>query len=658
MGQFFQTNFYSSLENIENIPFRYIEKGIKAKGHSRVYKMHKYFARRPHNVFRYLIESYTAPGETVLDCFCGGGVTLFEGLAVNRKVVCVDINPLATFISASQATPVSIEEYQKIVKEVWTKTQRLTQQYYSTACRECGKQADVRWYELAYTVRCSQPYCGQQTLLSNDNKLERDGKQINGRYVCQHCSNEIIAVDADREGYQLLSVTYKCPCTKGRQTVKVNEEDLELMQLMESCFEQLINEYRLWYPKDEIPEQWDRQQEDCLHRKAVTTFADFFTKRSLFFNAYILKCFQEYRDRVSPELYRVLLFTFSAIIRHTNNMTFSTGNWMDGRPVSWAKHAYWIPNQFVEVNPLEYVEKRRNAIVSGLKFQQSQINGVRQVDSFADLQQNKGTHIVWTRSSANLDIPDESIDAIVTDPPYGSNVQYGELSHFWLVWLRDELSLTGELFGLENEILVHRKTDAPNRKEYDDYYKGLLSVFSEGFRVLKPGGVLAFTFNNKDLKVWFSVIKSAIQAGFYLDPRGVIYQEPIENYKNTAHTRYAGSLHGDFIYTFRKLRDNDSVRIAETTSIDETTLREEIVRIASQYLTQHEAATTNELYICVLSNLIPVMVRAAETDEEFAQLNTLLELENLDGFLAQYFEFRESNKLWYVTAETSETGAT
>ncbi|GAH95598.1 unnamed protein product, partial [marine sediment metagenome] len=53
--------------------------------------MHKYFARRPHNVFRYLIEFYTKPGDIILDCFCGGGVTLFEGLATGRKVIAVDI---------------------------------------------------------------------------------------------------------------------------------------------------------------------------------------------------------------------------------------------------------------------------------------------------------------------------------------------------------------------------------------------------------------------------------------------------------------------------------------------------------------------------------------------------------------------------------------
>ena len=36
-----------------------------------------------------------------------------------------------------------------------------------------------------------------------------------------------------------------------------------------------------------------------------------------------------------------------------------------------------------------------------------------------------------------MDIPNKSVDAIITDPPYGSNVQYLELSSFWYPWNKD-----------------------------------------------------------------------------------------------------------------------------------------------------------------------------------------------------------------------------
>lgn len=90
-----------------------IKESVKAKGHTAQYQMHKYFARRPYNVFRNLIEHYTEPDDIVLDCFCGGGVTVFESLVLDRKVIGVDINPLATFITEMQIQQVDTEQLQK-----------------------------------------------------------------------------------------------------------------------------------------------------------------------------------------------------------------------------------------------------------------------------------------------------------------------------------------------------------------------------------------------------------------------------------------------------------------------------------------------------------------------------------------------------------------
>src|SRR4030065_333908 len=83
-----------------------IDHGVVAKPHTPVYKMHRYFARRPWSVFRSLIEHYSNPGSIILDPFCGGGVTVVEGLRLGRKVIGVDINPLATFITRMEVVDV------------------------------------------------------------------------------------------------------------------------------------------------------------------------------------------------------------------------------------------------------------------------------------------------------------------------------------------------------------------------------------------------------------------------------------------------------------------------------------------------------------------------------------------------------------------------
>ena len=87
---------------ITKMDIKPLKRSVKAEGHTPQYKMHKYFARRPHNVFNHIIKHYTQKGDVVLDTFCGGGVTIFESAALERNVIGVDINPLATFISRMQ----------------------------------------------------------------------------------------------------------------------------------------------------------------------------------------------------------------------------------------------------------------------------------------------------------------------------------------------------------------------------------------------------------------------------------------------------------------------------------------------------------------------------------------------------------------------------
>ena len=625
--------------------FRYIRQGLKAKGHTPIYKMHKYFARRPHNVFRHFIETYTKTNDIILDPFLGGGVTLFEGLATNRRIVGVDINPIASFVSSVQATSVDVLAYKQIIETIRSQIEPLIDQYYVTQNTD-GSKLPVRWYELAYRARCSK--CKQIFLLSDTHKQIKNDRVINGRYECPNCAEIFAAVNVERIGYELISVTYRTnEHSMKRKTKLAQPYDFTLMNSIENNFEQLIAEHDLWYPTDNIPSNWDRQHEDCLHRKNIKKFSDFYTKRSLLLNSFLRKYFYQYKEEVCPNLFNLLLFTFSAVLRYTNNMTISTGGWMDGRPVAWAKHAYWIPNQFVEVNPIEYLDKRASAIVSGMDYQQSQIKKSIRVHKFSELKQNKGTHIVLTQSSHNLDIPSNSIDAIITDPPYGSNVQYGELSHYWLVWLRDEIATENGLFSLNDEVIINRKI---KDKSYDSYAKGLRNIFKESYRVLKPESVMVFTFNNKDMRVLFAVIRSAIEAGFIIEPDGIIYQEPIEKYKNTAHTRYAGSLHGDFIYTFRKtFASNDYFKnnIFETAfTVDELDIDTIIYNSASKYMKCHAQATTNELYIEIFKQIIPVIIYISKSNIDIEKINQILQVNNIESLLSKHFFFVKEKGIW------------
>jgi DNA modification methylase len=68
---------------------------------------YRYPARFSPTFVRTVIEEFTAPGDTILDPFLGGGTTLVEGLALDRKVIGVDINPIAVFVSKVKSTPLN-----------------------------------------------------------------------------------------------------------------------------------------------------------------------------------------------------------------------------------------------------------------------------------------------------------------------------------------------------------------------------------------------------------------------------------------------------------------------------------------------------------------------------------------------------------------------
>jgi len=118
-------------------------------------------------------------------------------------------------------------------------------------------------------------------------------------------------------------------------------------------------------------------------------------------------------------------------------------------------------------------------------------------------------------------IDNSSIDLVITDPPFGDLVQYSELSDFFYVWLRLVLSekypniFSGEYTPKTLEAVAnrHREPEDPN-----GFYQRLLTqCWSESHRILKAGGILAFTFHHSEDEPWVAVLESLFNAGFYLE---------------------------------------------------------------------------------------------------------------------------------------------
>jgi len=123
---------------------------------------------------------------------------------------------------------------------------------------------------------------------------------------------------------------------------------------------------------------------------------------------------------------------------------------------------------------------------------------------------------LFARTAEDLSfLPDRSVDAVITDPPYYGNVMYGELSDFFYVWLRLALKdeypeFSSPLVPKGREIVVNEKIG----KDDKFFREGLLKCFRECYRVLKDEGLLVFTFHHERPEAWGAVLDAVLQAGF------------------------------------------------------------------------------------------------------------------------------------------------
>lgn len=598
-----------------------IQYSVKAKKHSAPYQMHKYYARRPYNVFRNLIEHYSKPGDLILDCFCGGGVTLLEGLIVDRKIIAVDLNPLATFITKMQVQQIDIDSLKKYFSEFHKICENEYSKYYFQNTPD-GEQ-EVDWVEYIYEVEC--PKCESSILLSEENKVR------NGYYTCNNskCESNLTQKGLKRTDCRPISIA------PSRISYSLENDTKKLHNLSED--EKIIisqPKYDYTIPAGlqeidiEVPSNWDRWYEDCLPQKGVHRFPDFFTEKNYFINVMI---FNKILAMEKSQFRDILYFTFSSSLRYTNKMSRVVQKWEGGNPTCMDKHAYWLPNIFVETNILHYLKQRMGSVVKGMKYIQETIpSNKKEANSFEEIIED-GDYMILNQSSSQLPIPSESISAVITDPPYGSNVQYGELSAFWNVWLMQYSGLDNFQY-LTEEAVSNRKLKKIKGKNSQHYEDMLFSIFSEANRVLKPNGYLVFTFNNKDIDIWVRMLRAVVKSGFILPRDGLIYQKYIKGYENTAHLKSEGNIQGDYIYSFIK----GSIAYSEDIDLNlfESELTQTIHGCIEKLFLQKSEYNTPTLYQHIFSEIVTMLMKYLHAEQYVEEkIGTKLTKTSIDTIL-------------------------
>ncbi len=124
---------------------------------------------------------------------------------------------------------------------------------------------------------------------------------------------------------------------------------------------------------------------------------------------------------------------------------------------------------------------------------------------------NNDAVCIHTVSATNSGIPDNSIDYIFIDPPFGSNRYYAELNYLWESWLR----------VFTNQLPEAVESPSQNKNLYR-YQQLMEAGFVECCRILKPGRWITVEFSNTSAAVWNAIQTAMAEAGFVIaDVRGL-----------------------------------------------------------------------------------------------------------------------------------------
>jgi adenine-specific DNA methylase len=190
-------------------------------------------------------------------------------------------------------------------------------------------------------------------------------------------------------------------------------------------------------------------------------------------------------------------------------------------------------------------------------------------------------------------LPDESIDYVFTDPPFGSNIFYSDMSLFHEAWL-------GEMTEHAWEAVVHttgkRKIGAAER------YEALLSrAFSEAFRILKPGRYMSIVFGNSSGRIWGLVQRAIRNSGFKGTPVHVAILDKGQRSVKGLNSGSESVVTVDLILTVQKPMSVDSVLHAHELRNGDT---QRLIAEAIQEMPHNDSHNASQIYARILRKAI------------------------------------------------------
>ncbi|MCB5226483.1 DNA adenine methylase [Alishewanella sp. 16-MA] len=516
-------------------------------------------------------ETHNFDGKVVLDPFMGSGTTLGEAVKLGAKAIGCDINPVSTFLVRQAFTPASEELLRNAFKQLEQDVASEIRRYYQTRDPETGELIPVLYYFWVKTVatpdgevlpllsrfvfsqdaypkkkpraqilcpRCwgifedrfdtTELQCKHCNHHFNPQQGPVSGQYVTGANGVRHRIKDLLSKDDEPPKHRMYAMM--ALRDNGQKVyLPVQEEDIDLFN---SAAARLSVEI-LPLPESNVRSGHNTDQARGYN---YTKWRDFFNSRQLLCLGILLRGILRIKDQIIQEQ---MLCLFSGTLEF-NNMFCSfkgegTGavrhmfsnhilkperapleNSVWGTPKSSGTFSTLFESRLLRAKryleePFEIAlgyDKEGNRAGSS-KIVASHPIRAKNYENWNELKDQEQGLLILNGDSSALPIPDSSVDAVVTDPPYFDFVHYSELSDFFFAWLSP---------ALRSRYPWMNKQDSSDLGEVQHkdprvFARQLSSVFTEACRVLKDEGVLAFSFHHSRAEGWAAIYEAINRAG-------------------------------------------------------------------------------------------------------------------------------------------------
>ena len=456
--------------------------GISAGKNTYTYDAHTYHTKVPPQGIASVVDAYLPNGGVVLDPFAGSGMTGVAARYLGCDVILNELSPAACFIAHGFTRTVDINDFNSAVDQVLETLHSLRGSLYTTECRECGSEVEVLYTVWSFSLECNhcrQPFvawyhCRKYGKSVREHKLLR-------QFPCPSCGVEVTKSHLKRLDHTPVFLGYRC-CSR-HKIMEHELTDLDLKRI--DGAELALNEYVGDFPETALPDGVNLNQPK---RHGIDTIAKFYSSRNLLACAAI---WREIRRIESPELSAAVGFVFTSLYQRVTRLSEyrfwgGSGNMAN----------FNVPHVFNEANVFVTFERKAKSIA----------------DHYcATATDYSGRCAIRTGSATDLSfLPDDSIDLIFTDPPFGANINYSEMNILWESWL-------GHFTDSNPEAIVSRA----HEKGVREYEQLMTRSLMEAYRVLREGHWMVLVFMNSSEQVWAALRNAVERSGFVVDKVGI-----------------------------------------------------------------------------------------------------------------------------------------